>query len=237
MKGLTERGGERTGSSELFHRCLNAYALTAGAAGVSLLALAEPSAGEIIYTRTHHVIANGGSYSLDLNHDGVNDLTIENKYFHYCTHTDTFCKTSETLAAKLAGTNKAVYDVYGAVAMKPRMRIGHGNAFRGGVERMVYCTVQLSYPIGSWINVNNRYLGIKFKIKGKTHYGWARLSVQVQLPLTITATLTGYAYETIPNRPIIAGKTKGPDVITVQPGSLGHLAAGAWATPAWRSGK
>jgi hypothetical protein len=39
--------------------------------------------------------------------------------------------------------------------------------------------------------------------------------------------LTGYAYETIPNKPIIAGKTKGPDVFTVQPGSLGHLARGA----------
>jgi hypothetical protein len=46
----------------------------------------------------------------------------------------------------------------------------------------------------------------------------------------ITATLTGYAYETVPNKPIIAGKTKGPDVITVQPdtapGSLGRLALG-----------
>jgi hypothetical protein len=49
--------------------------------------------------------------------------------------------------------------------------------------------------------------------------------------------LSGYAYETIPNKAIIAGKTIGRDVITVQPGSLGHLAAGASAIPAWRSGK
>ena len=43
-----------------------------------------------------------------------------------------------------------------------------------------------------------------------------------------TATLTGYAYETVANKPIITGKTKGPDVITMQPdirpGSLGGLA-------------
>jgi hypothetical protein len=42
--------------------------------------------------------------------------------------------------------------------------------------------------------------------------------------------LTGYAYETIPNKAIIAGKIKGPDVVTVQsdtaPGSLGRLALG-----------
>jgi hypothetical protein len=195
-----------------------------------LLALAEPSGAEIIYTRTHHVIANRGSYNLDLNHDGITDLTIQNKYFHYCNPPDTYCKTSETLAAKLAGTNQAVYNIYGAVAMKPGMRIGPGNAFHGGAERMVYCTVQLLYPIGSWINVNTRYLGIKFKIKGKTHYGWARLSVKVQLPLTITATLTGYAYETIPNRPIIAGRTKGADdgadPVDSTPGTLGDLGLG-----------
>jgi hypothetical protein len=83
-----------------------------------------------------------------------------------------------------------------------------------------------STPIGSWVNVKNRCLGVKFKIKGKIHYGWARLSVQVQFPLTITATLTGYAYETIPNKAIIAGKTKGPEDSAEQPATLGRLALG-----------
>ena len=41
----------------------------------------------------------------------------------------------------------------------------------------------------------------------------------------IAATRTGYAYETIPNKPIITGKTKGPDVITLDPATRGHLAA------------
>ncbi len=82
--------------------------------------------------------------------------------------------------------------------------------------------------MGDWNNVKDRYLGLKFKIqgKGKIHYGWARLNVRDHGHY-ITATLTGYAYETIPNKPIIAGKTKGPDVITLEPGSLGALAAGA----------
>jgi hypothetical protein len=80
---------------------------------------------------------------------------------------------------------------------------------------------------GQWINVTNRYLGLKFKIDGKFHYGWARLNVKVaRHPPSILVTLTGYAYETIPNKPIIAGKTKGPDVITVQPATLGKLALG-----------
>jgi len=42
----------------------------------------------------------------------------------------------------------------------------------------------------------------------------------------ITATLTCYACETIPNKPIIASKTTGPDVITTTPATLDRLALG-----------
>jgi uncharacterized repeat protein (TIGR03803 family) len=82
--------------------------------------------------------------------------------------------------------------------------------------------------------------GLKFKIKGRFHFGWARLTVTTtkneftETRLLFTATLTGYAYETIPGKGIVAGKAKGPDVITVDPASLGHLAAVASALPAWR---
>jgi hypothetical protein len=82
-----------------------------------------------------------------------------------------------------------------------------------------------------WQGLKNRYLGFRFAIKNKAHYGWARVSVSAW---PFAATLTGYAYETIPNKPIIAGKTKGTDVVTVQPASLGHLVIGASAIPAWR---
>jgi hypothetical protein len=68
---------------------------------------------------------------------------------------------------------------------------------------------------------------VKFEIKGKYHYGWARMSVTCQGGrLGYTPTLTGYAYETIANKAIIAGKTKGPDVVTMPPDTLGSLAWG-----------
>jgi len=54
---------------------------------------------------------------------------------------------------------------------------------------------------------------------------WQRIS-KVNNQGKIEATMSGYAYETIPNRAIIAGKTKGPDVITVEGAGLGHLARG-----------
>jgi len=84
---------------------------------------------------------------------------------------------------------------------------------------------------GQWLYTKNRYLGFQFIIGGQTHYGWARLAVTQRAKRHgIQATLTGYAYETIPNKPIIAGKTKGPDMVTLpldtEAGTLGHLALG-----------
>src|SRR5262249_46978262 len=121
----------------------------------------------------------------------------------------------------------------------------------------------LSLSRGPWLGVTNRYLGLKFMIHGKTHFGWARLTVTVSHKIFgkrfIRTELTGYAYETIPNKPIIAGRTKGPEdefpdgpqlespddlgsgafVISPisedsQAASLGVLALGAKGIPLWR---
>jgi hypothetical protein len=84
---------------------------------------------------------------------------------------------------------------------------------------------------GPWTNVANRFLGLRFKIRGKIHYGWARLTV-VDQGFKLTGTLTGYAYETIPNKAIVAGNTRqteGTESLT-----LGHLAGGASAVSDWR---
>jgi hypothetical protein len=67
---------------------------------------------------------------------------------------------------------------------------------------------------GEWLGKSNfqAYLGLKFTIKGKIHFGWARVKVDtLQTQQKFSATLTGYAYETIPGKAIIAGATKGPD--------------------------
>ena len=74
--------------------------------------------------------------------------------------------------------------------------------------------------------LRNGYLGLKFVLSSKVHYGWARVSITVKNNTIDTATITGYAFETIPNNSIIVGKTHGPDVI-VKPATLGALAAGA----------
>jgi len=228
-----------------YQQRLTSYVLAAAAAGVSVLALTARSEGEIVYKQTHRVIGDGASFNLDLTGDGTVDLTLANKHHVLCT-TDGFCSSSQYLDATMAGANRVVYNVYGAVAMKPGMQIGPKNVWRGGIQNMAVMLggFGTSGVGGSWVNVKNRYLGVKFTIKGQTHYAWARLNVQVQLPQTITATLTGYAYETIPNKPIVAGETKGPDAElafppsfkthTMEAPTLAALALGAPGLSIWR---
>jgi len=226
MKHVTRPNKRTYHLSQSFHERLNCYTLQAAVAGAGLLVLARPAEAKIVYTPTHHVINNGGSFPLDFN-QGVTALTFRNWATSSCS-TDGSCWPFQNLAASLAKGNRAVHNIAGAVAMKPGMRIGPKQFFGGGREIMAFAgTGTTSRAGGSWANVKNRYLGVRFKIKGETHYGWARLSVRVHVPLTVTATLTGYAYETIANKPIIAGKTEGSNVITLQPDSLGRLAQGS----------
>ena len=97
---------------------------------------------------------------------------------------------------------------------------------------------------GNWVNVTNGYLGLQFQIDRKTHYGWARFSVKVlKTSLRIQAVLTGYAYEDVPNTPIIAGRTSGTDAEEMpqslnapaaEPTMLGMLAMGSSGLSMWR---
>src|ERR1700722_19108109 len=206
--------------SDSIHRRLNMYAVAAGAAGAGILALAQSADANIIYTPAH-VAIRGDSlpYGLDLNHDGIPDFELRN----WIAHGASSSWNSVSVASPVKGKNgveaaRGKFRTY-AYALVPGVSIGSKPPF-DGIAMMIASGNQ-----GPWYKVANRYLGLKFQIRGKYHYGWARLTVRGRYD-SIVATLTGYAYETIPNKPIIAGKTKGPDVIMVRPGSLGALAAG-----------
>ena len=103
---------------------------------------------------------------------------------------------------------------------------------------------------GPWANngkgFKNRFLGVKFFVDGKVHFGWARLTVKFDHQFPPSATLTGYAYETIPGKLIKAGQTKGAEEgfgngasfirspEKSQLLSLGALAMGAPGLSIWR---
>ncbi len=217
---------------------LAAYGVAAVAAGVGFLALIPPAEAKIIYTPTHVKILDSSTY-LILNHAGVPNFVVSNGYASTggqnfgagleanAVGTKTFVETSGSSSGFAA-----------AAALHPGSRIPPGKMSHGfkkdGLLLGFYDNGIGGYRWGGkWRNASDLYLGLKFQISGKTHFGWARMTLTDGAHCE--GILTGYAYETIPNKPIIAGKTKGGDVITVQPTTLGHLARGASAIPRWRN--
>jgi len=229
--------------SESLHRQLNSYALAASAAGVSILALVQPCAAKIVYTKAHRYI-NGWPYvTIDFNHDGTKDFIF--KRYSSMRYTSWL----DIEAVGKIGKNHIWGSRGSASALPSNFQVGSNSHFASKTAlmwRQQSCTsyetnCTTAYTTGQWGPQNkNPYLGLQFKINGKTHYGWARVILQTRRsPKKHGAyvgdfILTGYAYETVVNKPIITGKTKGPDVITLQDPSLGHLARGASAIPAWR---
>jgi hypothetical protein len=242
--------GSRKAASNLpepFHRQLNMYALAAGAAGVGVLPLTQRAEARIVYTPANiKITENGGLISFDLNHDGIPDFGLSNKYLH--TQTQWY----GTLAVVQARKANEIWGVQSkgllcAGALPKGIRVGPKGRFQE--DPTTGLVMAFSNPdtyFGRWFHVKQAYLGLKFVIKGKTHFGWARVKLNVKGQ--ITATLTGYAYETIPNKPIVTGETRSTDGTSkdeqpnpaalaapiAKPDRLGLLALGSSGLSIWR---
>jgi len=227
--------------SDSLHHKLNMYALGASAAGVGVLAMAHPAQAKIIYRPANESI--GPTTFLDLNHDGINDFKFINTVRTSFRRPECSQGTVGNLAVYgVNSANKIFGQSVWASALPAGSYIRPTGKFLGqGMARAFAACSEPEGRDGFWAGgsgrgIEHRYLGLKFVINGEIHFGWARLNV-VTSGGTIQATLTGYAYETIPNKRIIAGQTKGNDGMTLRPASLGSLAAGASATQASRSGE
>ena len=221
--------------SDSLHQRLNSYALAASAAGVSFLALAQPCDAKIVYTKVNCLLGGGAgnTCTIDLTQNGVSEFQVSYSKRKGVSSLRVHRYNPASGADRIVpapGTYTAC-NPFSAAALRQGENIGrrffpcrspstnlmfkHGDTSDGR-----------SVSGGQWKDVRDRYLGLQFSIGSGIHYGWARLRVGLKASGEIEAVLTGYAYETIPNKPIIAGKTKGPEVITIEPASLGTLAAG-----------
>jgi len=225
--------------SNKLNRKLTSYATTATAATLGLAAFAQPAEAKIVFTPISRVIGPNGTYRLDVNHDGIADFIIRN---NYGCNTD-YC--FDGLSALPQGTN-GVEGAHGflsipyAFALKNGATIGSGHPFSGNLMLSSNMGV-----IGRWDNLSGRYLGLKFQINGTTHYGWARFDVGLFSGPRIVAHLTGFAYETTANTPIVAGQTSDGESSesslaspifddSPQPANLGLLARGSETLSVWR---
>jgi len=227
-------------------RKLFAYAVAASAAGAGILALAQPSQAEIVFTPTHKMIPQRQTLALDLNGDGITDFTFRN-LLSSCglpgkpPECSNFTSQRVSVYGATALNGAWAFGTRAASALPPGKKVGPGVKFaHSGL--MESCATGNGVSLGSygpWVNVKNRYLGLAFNIAGQIHYGWARLTITVTPGKCrpATAVLTGYAYETVANTPITTGKRSGVAAVSaVEPprATLGMLAQGSVGLEAWR---
>lgn len=244
-----------------FNRQVGQYAIAAAVAGVSVLALTEPAAAEVVVTKkTIQIPVSTGTtanpVTISLANNGVTDISLTLWAGALPGRTLDFNSPNESNGALAAGS--APY----AVALTRGAKIGPVGSearffyFRGLVELSASSGVN-KYCKGFWgsnpkyyLGVGcgeekNQYVGVRFLLNGQTHYGWIRLTVTTSPDPNgpaLTAKITGYAYETVANKPILAGtaatsaaEVQVPEKAQHHAGpSLGMLAGGVQALPLWR---
>jgi hypothetical protein len=231
-----------------------ATAVAIGAVGMGGLLLPEEAHARIIYHPTLKRVEPlscqivryplcRGTVNIDFNNDGVPDVALTNSIG------GTSSLFSATLQAKGLGSNEVLQTVHregctsrsSAAVFNPGQRIGPNERFAAkGLMSLVGYSEGSSLKCGEWANKTGKYLGFKLTIDGETHYGWARVTVRAgSFGNHIGATLTGYAYETVPNVPIAAGAEGGTvselDAKPTDQATLGALARGAAVLPLWRT--
>jgi hypothetical protein len=226
----SRRSGNPSSLSESCNRRLDAYSLAATAAGLGLLAISPRADAKIVYTPANLPLMNQGQVSFDLNHDGINDFSFYGQSISRRSISTFFFR----LTVSPAQQGNAIWGVEShehasCAAPLPRgTRVGPKRPFQenrvvlldwsGGPDGgTAYC------PLAG--KTGTAYLGLKFEIKGQTHFGWARVKVLSIFPYKVS--LTGYAYETIANKPIVTGETKGPS----ETANLRQPAASAFSAP------
>ncbi len=240
---------------ETMNHHLNLYSVAAIAAGVSVLALAHPAEGEVVVTQANIPIT-GTAVTIDLNKDGIADFQFSHLVGGYDHSLFGTLLAAPLTGGEAVGQSRGSRGPY-ASALAGGANIGpsahfSSSAARGQVviERSIgseSASINRGF-YGKWGDAtSDTYLGVRFLIKGKTHYGWVRMTVTTNNQDGMTATITEYAYETVAGKKVGAGDTTDfANAVEVQPNSktetkmktsetsLGMLAWGASGLNLWR---
>jgi|SRR5580704_3000359 hypothetical protein len=230
-------------ASKSLSRQTSLYAIAAAAAGVSVLALAKPADAEVVVTKANIPVTSFSGVSLDLNKDGIADFKLFVSFYS----AGSFFSDKLMVTPLAGGADIGGSFVY-ASALVRGAKIGPSAHFGSFPEiESSHANVNFNHStrrfFGKWgVHQRNRYLGVKFLIDGKTHYGWIRLTVSTSGPRSLVGTITGYAYETVPSQAILAGSAEkataefqvSGDIRNQGKPSLGMLALGAEGFLLWR---
>jgi hypothetical protein len=211
---------------EGLERRILAYALSAGAAGIGLLAGATPAKANIVYTPANIPFSPTATNYINISLDGSNvDIAIfARATLTYCS----WCKNQDEIVGNLFAYPQSAGLGILRGPLPSGFQIGPTNAWEGNawLKGWTYRSSFVAGSFGPWAQKQG-YLAVKFDIGGETHYGWIAGDGSTQDPIF---EISGWAYETIPNRGLLAGQTQG----TPEPCTLGLLALGSAGLAFWR---
>lgn len=243
MQRVSSRSCKRSQLTPSLPNLLNAYTVAAGTAAVLSI---TPADAEVIFTPANGHIAENQVLSLDINHDGVPDFALFN-IPHVGPNSHSFGESFSLRPAPGNGAWVSNNLSYLAAALPAGVSVGSKAPFHSQQLLMAFAErTDIGYfSGGAWKSATNRFLGLKFRINGEVHYGWARLTVLAdKYEGSVKATLTGYAYETVANKPILTGQISGTAQDTLDRPPAGHtalrlglLALGSSGLSAWRCGE
>ena len=189
---------------------LNAYAVAASAAGVALLACSAPADARVICKNTHQSLVGTQTIPFNPANGKFPPFNLAQSFHHSSSGSSVFSfnrafLTPNTQAANdlLANNGLPAALVKGAV-IGAKGHFGKGNSYGMLFTYGNYGGGTVNHHHGNFPLTKVGYLGLKFSISGKTHYGWARLRVDVNKPQA-TTNLLGFGYETIAGKAVHAG--------------------------------
>lgn len=210
---------------EVLEHRLALYALAVGAA----LAVAPGSEGKVVFTHADLTVGRPSHpHYIDLDNDGVADVYLQTSV-QGCTGSPVCVKG---LHAYPLGASNGFVDSSSRrnpAALARGANIGPANSFTRYTTLAAANFGTLGFGTsyyGNFLDTNNRFLGIRFLINGEIHYGW----VGFRVARFYRAVVSGWAYETEPNKTIIAGNRgkdeDSADLKATQPTALELLALG-----------
>ena len=203
----------RTANSKLpprIDRQLNGYCVAASAAGVALLACALPAEARVICRKTSDSLLGTQTIPFNPANEKFPPFNLaqtfsrfsSSKYGTYYGNRAFFTPNTQAANDLLASNGLPAALTKGAV-IGSKGKFGKGNSYG-----MLFTYGQIfggtvNHHRGNFPLTKVGYLGFKFSISGKSHFGWARLRVDVKKPQTTTKLLS-FGYETIAGKAVRA---------------------------------
>ena len=163
----------------------------------------------------------GADFLIDLNNDGINDFTFAPRAHGFscgnCSPNPVAILGTRDSALVISTAQSWIADTVGGFGLNKSMDSSLAwtnavyNLAQNG-ERCMACTNgngshKVTQGItGNWQNVSGKFMGLKIKVGPDFYYGWIKLGVSIA-SYSVSITIMEYAYNSIPNQPILAGQT------------------------------